>query len=380
MLYQDLDKLGEEIRRTVQNAVDSRDFYSLNQTITNTVNQATEGIRKFSEQGIYKPTDAVIPPLLFKRTKGTKVQAIIMMIGGAVLILSMLSPFVVSVLDSIFTIGVRAVGGALLASLFGVFMVGGGVLFGCGRSLLKKIKRFNIYIEELGTKEYFDISTAAKRLGKSSKYVLKDLRKMILKKWFLQGHIDRQGTCFIASHDVFEQYENMMLQLEAQKKAKAEEYERQMQDQMSREKLDPKIQEVIKTGDEYVKKIRECNDKIPGEEISAKISTIEFLVDQIFDRVEQNPGCVSDIRRLMEYYLPTTVKLLEAYAELDAMPVSGENIVSSKKEIEDTLDTLNTAFTKLLDSLFQEKAWDVSSDISVLNTMLAQEGLTKDDF
>ena len=82
----------------------------------------------------------------------------------------------------------------------------------------------------------------------------------------------------------------------------------------------------------------------------------------------------------MEYYLPTAVKLLEAYEELDAQPVQGENILSSKKESEDTLDTLNIAFEKLLDDLFQETAWDVSSDISVLKTMLAQEGLTKNDF
>ena len=80
----------------------------------------------------------------------------------------------------------------------------------------------------------------------------------------------------------------------------------------------------------------------------------------------------------MDYYLPTTVKLLEAYAQMDAQPVGGENIQTAKKEIEDTLDTLNTAFEKLLDSLFQETAWDISSDISVLNTLLAQEGLKED--
>ena len=72
------------------------------------------------------------------------------------------------------------------------------------------------------------------------------------------------------------------------------------------------------------------------------------------------------------------IKLLQAYQDLDAQPVQGENIISSKKEIEKTLDTLNMAFEKLLDDLFQETAWDVSTDISVLHTMLAQEGLTED--
>ena len=131
-------------------------------------------------------------------------------------------------------------------------------------------------------------------------------------------------------------------------------------------------------GDAFIRKIHECNEAIPGEEISAKISRMEMLVDRIFDRVEENPQSVSDIRKLMEYYLPTTIKLLEAYEQLDRQPVDGENIQTAKREIEATLDTLNTAFEKLLDDLFQDTMWDVSSDISVLNTMLAQEGLKED--
>ena len=75
-----------------------------------------------------------------------------------------------------------------------------------------------------------------------------------------------------------------------------------------------------------------------------------------------------------------TKKLLDAYCELDEQPVPGENIETTKQEIAATLDTLNNAFAKLLDDLFEEKAWDISSDISVLNTMLAQEGLTEGAF
>jgi len=145
-----------------------------------------------------------------------------------------------------------------------------------------------------------------------------------------------------------------------------------------RSKLPPQVQKVIEEGDMYIRRIHACNDAVSGREISAKISRMEMLVDRIFDRVEQNPESVDDIRKLMEYYLPTTVKLLEAYQELDAQPVEGENIRSSKREIEATLDTLNMAFERLLDSMFQETAWDVSSDISVLQTLLAQEGLTDD--
>ena len=104
-----------------------------------------------------------------------------------------------------------------------------------------------------------------------------------------------------------------------------------------------------------------------------------WIVEKIFERAQKHPEIIPDLNRLMDYYLPMTVKLLNAYEEMDSQPVQGENITSSKKEIEETIDTLNVAFEKLLDSIFEDTAMDVSSDISVLNTVLAQEGLTEDE-
>lgn len=144
--------------------------------------------------------------------------------------------------------------------------------------------------------------------------------------------------------------------------------------------MPPEVQEVLDKGNEYLKKIHESNDAIPGVEISVKISRMELIVEKIFERAQKHPEIISDLKKMMDYYLPMTVKLLDAYEEMDTQPVQGENIQSSKREIEDTLDTLNQAFEKLLDSVFQDTAWDVSTDISVLHTLLAQEGLTEDDF
>lgn len=114
--------------------------------------------------------------------------------------------------------------------------------------------------------------------------------------------------------------------------------------------------------------------KSPG-----RISRMELIVQKIFERAKAHPEIIPDLNRLMDYYLPMTVKLLNAYEDMDSQPIQGENIASSKKEIEDTIDTLNVAFEKLLDSVFEDTAIDVSSDISVLNTVLAQEGLTEDE-
>ena len=241
--------------------------------------------------------------------------------------------------------------------------------------MVRTVGRFRQYVSVLRGREFCDIKEIASATGRDVRKVLKDVKKMITKGWFCQGHLDEKESCLMVSEHACNQYTALM---EDMKQRKAEEQAAQKKMREEYDRLSPEVQKIVQAGDEYVRKIKAANDAIPGEVISAKISRMELLVDRIFDRVEQNPDSVNDMRRMMDYYLPTTMKLLEAYEELDAQPVQGENIISSKKEIEDTIDTLNIAFEKLLDSLFQDTAWDVSSDISVLHTMLAQEGLTED--
>ena len=279
-----------------------------------------------------------------------------------------------------------------MTAVFLIFAVGGFIVCGCGTGIRGRAKRFRTYVQVIGRREYCNIRELADRVHKSVKFVVKDLEYMFAKGWFLEGHLDDERTCLITSHGMYMQYQQIQedrrrseqeqARLKEQRQAALEQEEREEElrktESRNHSKLPPKVRRIVDEGDAYISKIHACNEAISGGEISAKISHMETLVDKIFDRVEQDPESVDDIRRLMDYYLPTTVKLLEAYQELSAQPIDGENIRSSKREIEATLDTLNLAFEKLLDSLFQEKAWDVSADISVLHTMLAQEGLTDD--
>ncbi|CUX34834.1 5-bromo-4-chloroindolyl phosphate hydrolysis family protein [Clostridium sp. C105KSO13] len=407
-MNQDWERFGEDIRRTVQEAIDSQDFNRLNQTITNTVNSAMNsavdglekglsGIGKWTGKGRYRHWEpenireaggrqysAVqqTPVVqknsgLFVKTSRAKAGSIAMSVVGytvgiGTFLMLLITLFGTALADVYFGTGFK-----VLTGILAVLFAGSMVLGGTGTALLGRIKRFRSYIQELEGKEYCEIKELAERLQKPQKYVVRDIEKMMRKGWFLQGHLDRQKTCLIVSNNAYKQYTELMQNIEKQKMEEKLAKEQQIREQRH---MDPQVREIVRAGDEYIQKIRECNDAIPGKEISAKIYRIEILVNKIFDRVEQNPESISDIRRLMEYYLPTTVKLLEAYEELDAQPVQGENIISSKKEIEKTLDTLNVAFEKLLDGLFKDTAWNVSADISVLNTILAQEGLTKDDF
>ena len=91
------------------------------------------------------------------------------------------------------------------------------------------------------------------------------------------------------------------------------------------------MEEILDRGNEYLRKIKASNDAILGEEISVKISRMELIVEKIFERAEEHPQIIPDLKHLMDYYLPMTVKLLDAYEDMDSQPVQGENICSSKK-------------------------------------------------
>lgn len=362
------------------------------------------------------------PPAVYEHKPGVKLAGILMAIagfacGGASFLWSL-----------ILLLGSAIVGETGLGlGLFGAnLLLVGGCLFlgGKGVSMVGSVNRFSTYVKTIGQEELCNIKQLADRIGKSTNYVTKDVEKMIRKGWFCQGHLDDKKNCLMVTDNMYREYQKLerekkQIQIEEEERRRKQREEEREQEEMakfersrrngpiwgnSREgktesenanklyrksqtqrrvnlaKLPLEVRRVIEQGDSYVVQIRKCNDAIPGEVISAKIDHMELLLNRIFDRIEQKPEYVGDIRKLMEYYLPTTIKLLETYAEMDAQPVGGENIQSTKKEIEGSLDTINLAFEKLLDSLFQDTAWDVSSDISVLKTMLAQEGLGEDGF
>ena len=137
----------------------------------------------------------------------------------------------------------------------------------------------------------------------------------------------------------------------------------------------PEIDALLAERGRAVGEMRRLNDSIEDAKISAQISHLESTTGKIIDTVAANPGKLPQIRKFMNYYLPTTLKLLNAYDRMDSTGVSGANIDGTKGKIEDMLDTICTAFTRQLDDLYGEEALDVSAEIKVMEQMLAQEGL-----
>lgn len=201
---------------------------------------------------------------------------------------------------------------------------------------------------------------------------------------FPDGHLDDKETCFMLNNVIYRQYLETEKAYLEQKKINEQEKEQntagtdtQDTDQNRREQ---ELHSIVAEGMEYIRHLRDLNDRIEGEAISEKLYRLENLLKEIFDRVQEHPEQLHRMHKLMDYYLPTMLKLVEQYAEFDEISSPGEDILDAKKEIEKTLDMINQAFVTLLNNLFRDAAFDASADAQVLQTMLAREGLTESDF
>ena len=426
-------QIGEDIKKQVQHAIDTNDFSHLSKSISETVNIAAndvskslndvgksindigkslndavndaagsfqQGMRQAATSRTYvdrheqrvqnkKQANAVYyrkpnlrpNPQLFNNTPPGSISGPLwMLLGFGTMGLSCLG-ILFGTIGVVTGVGVEAV---TTLALSGTTAAAGGVLGTYGAGVTRRVERFRRYVDVVKDKLYCSIEDMADKVGKSKRYVRRDLKKMMQKGMFLQAHLDKKETCFIASDAMYKQYQLTQKQYE-QAQIEEKEQARQKEDtkkpvESSVETTDSKVAKVLEEGREYIRIIRECNDEIPGEEMSEKLDKLELLVTRIFARVEEEPELASDMQKMLSYYLPTTQKLLEAYRYLDKQDVEVKNISETKREIEKIVDTINIACEGFLDDLFRDRAWDIQSDISVLNTMLKQDGYIKSDF
>ena len=107
-----------------------------------------------------------------------------------------------------------------------------------------------------------------------------------------------------------------------------------------------------------------------------KAEKIRSLTEQIFDYVRETPEKESSISSFINYYLPTTLKLINSYADFEGQEFQGQNIVKSRERIETAMETIVQAYERQLDNLFLIDTIDVSSDINVLENMMKRDGLS----
>ncbi len=278
-----------------------------------------------------------------------------------------------------------------------LFMAGFFYMIQVGIGQGRRLKRAKRYMQLCSGKMYIGTEALAQSTGKSKRYILRDLQKMLKLGMFPEGHLDKQKTNFMLNDTIYRQYLDMeenrrRMELDAQNHSRQTnlsgdhtstnaEQSKNMSFQATASTLhsgdseQAELNTMIMEGAECIRKLRYLNDQIPGEVISQKLMRLENLLKEIFDNLKEHPDQMHRMHKLMDYYLPTTLKLVEAYADFDKVSVPGEEITAAKAEIENTLDTINQAFTELLNNLFQDAVLDATTDAQVLKTMLAREGL-----
>jgi len=227
------------------------------------------------------------------------------------------------------------------------FLAGGAVSLGRGEYLAKMSRRAQRYILAIGTADTMPLSEIAKRVNRTPDKAAKELQKLIDKGLLGEdSYIDYEKGYFARFGAVVEDEE-------------------------------PVITEVPKEAEEgysgILRNLRLANDRIPDEALSNKIERLEQISALIFKEVEAHPEKRDRIRTFFDYYLPTTQKLLDTYAEFDEMGVEGENMTQAKARIAEMMDSIVEGFEHQLDQLYSADAMDVVSDIKVMETMLSRD-------
>lgn len=394
---QDFVKVGNEILNSVTSAIDRNDYSNLSADVSRAIKSVSIDRKvTYSSQGRNNQNSYQNQQNRVSYSNQSRHTA--MPVRGKVY------PF--------FQKGISKYSGVVqmcVAGTFGVFFlldflgmlllgsVGGSIMTGaitaaCAFLVYQGYKKFGLakkyyeYGNILKESEYFKISDLGKATAKNDKEILKDIKEMIKRGFLPRARLDSSETTCMLTDRVVEQYmgaEQDRIAREAREKAVAassmpaqnKKAKNKNQDP-EYEKLPESAREILDEGYEYIDFVRHVNDVIPDtEEFSNKLYRLEEIMNRIFAQIKKDPNSAEELQKLMNYYLPTTKKLLTAYVELYNQP-DLDNIRQTKREIETAIDTINEAFENLLDSMFQDMAWDISSDISVMKTMMAQDGLT----
>ena len=225
-------------------------------------------------------------------------------------------------------------------------------------------ERYSLYRSLIGDKTHMKLSAISSMAGVPQKKVMRDIRKMIDKGYLGdEAVIDVGNDALFMTREAADEYRKSYSAKDAERTRTVED-EKPFRDRVQQ--------------DEYrriILEIRRLNDEIADIAVSERIYRIEEHTQHIFDYVKEHPEKKHNIRTFMNYYLPTTLKLLEAYAEIEKVGVAGENMRKSKESIERTLDLISEGFENQLDMLYEMKNIDISSDIDVLETMMKKDGM-----
>ncbi len=256
-------------------------------------------------------------------------------------------------------IGSAVYGGSFFWYLEELFVTGGFcgvglVLLAVGLSRIHKSRRFRRYLPLIGSQTSLSIDTLARATSIPVRTVRDDLQEMLDTGLLPTGYLDLgEGRLVLSSEGIHDA-------------PPAPEPPPQ-----------PEEETAPSQADRILSEIRAVNDDIDDPVMSQKIDRIEEITRKIFAYQQQHPDKSGQLRTFLNYYLPTTLKILRAYAQMEEQGVEGANISAAKDRIEGMMDKVVEGFEKQLDQLFANTAMDITADVSVLERMLEKDGLSQ---
>jgi len=204
--------------------------------------------------------------------------------------------------------------------------------------------------------------------------IKKDMRQ--LKRWDLSFDLytDEAETTIMKGKSAFDQYVDTKM-----KRAELAREEAERQKRLSNPET-ATLEAFRIESTQAIDRIHAANLMLPGDEISGELSELEKTMKRIFAHIESYPDKLPDTRKLMNYHLPTTMKLIEKYCQYDTMEYQPENVTAAKVDIEKALAAANEAFANFLEGLYHEDTLDVTTDAEVLKKMFEKDGLTGKKF
>ena len=239
------------------------------------------------------------------------------------------------------------------------FFAGGVAMLVAGQRMKRRSARVARYLAVMGERGYISVEELCTVTGKSRKKIESDLDYMVEKGLLGAGaYLDSGRGIFFRSADAFADYANATAK---------------------KENVTPKEANEGYAG--ALRAIRSANDRIADPVLSEKIDHLETVAGKIFREVEEHPEKQQQAATFLNYYLPTTLKLLDSYAKFEEAGIEGENLSRAQERIEETMDALIKGFDKQLDDLYRNEAMDIDSDIRVMENMLRRDTASvEDDF
>ena len=382
----DVYKYGEQILDSINRAAATGNYSNLSRDVRNSISEAAGGVLESVQKGVFSWRKNNRTPFFSVKIKKNKGK-------GKIVIGSIITFFsVVDLIDLISggsILGISGIGDGIGVFIWrAIFLFLGIRLIIAGRKNRKLIKNYFNFGKIIGNRSYITMEELADKTGLSTQNVVGQIKQMKEFEYLPYAIIDKAETTLMLTDDVYKEYIKSKMHSSNQTESFSPKQEKQSVSSNSAEKpskiqyftidenLPDDVKSILRDGNDYLNKIRYYNDLIPDTEtMSDKLYTLEATVLSIFKKLKEAPEIAGDLRKLMSYYLPTTEKLLQSYVDLRKETHNVENIVKSQKEIEEATDVINDAFVKLLNQLFESTSWDISSDISVLKTMMKQDAL-----